>query len=191
MAYSKKIRYISGMGITGGVGWNNTANAINNEDDNYADSNDIPDMTYAGYDMQDVVSASPTSLDLFVIKHMDINSEQDDDTFYFQIYNPETTNWEPLETFTTASKLPQGALALDTYTAAMQTKFNAATNKTTFINGLQGRLYCEKTKGSDNVNWGMAFCKLIYSYTVTVGVAATRSVFQLYGQEVGQHRGNN
>jgi hypothetical protein len=46
----------------------------------------------------------------------------------------------------------------------MQTKFGAATDKDAFINGLQIRLLCSKLKGSDNVNWGVAYCKLVYQY---------------------------
>jgi hypothetical protein len=89
-------RYISALDVNEpSVTWSSSANAIDNENDDYADSTNIGDGCWGGFNMQDA-TPGVTALSEFTVKHMDINSEQSDDTYTLDVYNPDTTNWETL-----------------------------------------------------------------------------------------------
>jgi hypothetical protein len=159
---TQETRHILALDVNSGVTWNNEPYA-KVEDDNYADSSDIGDAEYGGGNYQDITNA-PDTLDLFQVRFFDINSEHSDDSYPLEIYNPHTSAWEILETFSSANKLPTSLTTKD-YTLIMIAKFNAAIDKVAFLNGLQIRFRCSKSKGADNVNIGLAWSKFVYTYT--------------------------
>lgn len=157
-------RNLSALDVNSTITWSNESNAYA-ENDNFASSSSFAAVgNYGGGNYQNPTH-TPTSLDEFKIRFFDINSEHSNDEFLLQIYNPNTSAWETLETFTELAKLPT-ALTTKDYTSAMQTKFNAAEDKTAFLNGLQVRIYMSvKSGGPDNVNIGLAWSNLTYTYS--------------------------
>jgi len=163
-------RNLSALDVNLNVTWTNASNAYT-EDDNYASGSDIGTAgNYAGGNFQDITQ-TPTALDDFKVRFYDINSEHTNDTYDLEVYNPDTTSWESLETFNAGNLLPTSLTTKD-YTTAMQSKYSAATNKTTFLDGLQLRLYVTtKQAGPDNVNLGLAWANFTYTYSGTTPVA--------------------
>jgi len=164
--YETESRLPDTLDVVNGITWNNATNACT-EDDSEADSTNFGVAgTYAGGNFANItqVPAADGVLTAFAVRHREINNEHANDTYLLQVYNPDTTVWETLETFNSANLLPD-VLTTEDYTSAMATKYAAASNKTTFLNGLQFRLYCSvKTGGADGINWALAWAKFTYEY---------------------------
>lgn len=160
--------YIGALDVNSLIGWTDAANAIGNENDNYAYTDDYVDLAYAGGNLQNTTYApdeNSTDITYCGVRHFDVNSEHADDTFYLEVYNSHTSTWEqPIPPYSSSSLLPT-SLTTNNITAWIQSKYGAASDKRAFIDGLQFRLRMVKTKASDAVNWGLAFVKLTYNYT--------------------------
>jgi hypothetical protein len=120
---------------------------------------------YASCPFQDITQ-TPTSLTDFQIRWFDSNADHSNDTYLLQVYNNHTTSWETLETFNSGNVI-HTALATDDFTSALQTKFNAASDKTAFLNNLEVRLFCQTKSGAgDDVRFSVAWCNFTYDYAV-------------------------
>lgn len=156
---------LSALDVNSGVTWSNDSNAFV-EDENYASTGaaEFASGDYCGGNYANITQ-TPTALDDFKIRFFDINSDHINDTFLLQIYNPDTTAWETLETFNSGNLLPT-ALATKDYTSAMQTKYGAAADKSAFLNGLQVRVYqSAQSGGPDRPEIGLAWSNFTYTYT--------------------------
>lgn len=161
---AQETRYIVALNVNLNVQWGNEFLAFGEDDDTFAIGTDITNIGDYGGGNYSNSQGTPTSLDLFQVRFFDILADHSDDTFLFQVYNPDTTSWETLETFDTGNKMPT-SLTTKTYTTEMQTKFNAASNKSVFLDGLQFRFYMSaKSKGRDKPKIGLAWSKFIYTY---------------------------
>ncbi|MHC4156684.1 MAG: hypothetical protein ACYST6_17445, partial [Planctomycetota bacterium] len=168
-------RNLSALDVNNGVTWSNASNAFT-EDDNYASTgnNEFAAVgEYCGGNFQDITQTpggASTDLTDFKVRFMDINSDHSDDTYLLQVYNPDTTAWETLETFDDLNLLPAGSLATKDYTtsgesSSMQSKYDAAADKTAFLNGLQIRVYqSAKSGGADKPEIGLAWANFTYNY---------------------------
>jgi hypothetical protein len=151
--------YISAFDVNSGVTWNNTSNAIGGETESEADSSDIADAQYGGFNM-DNTSYAPdegsTDITYVAVRHRDINAEHADDVYQLQFYDADTSTWVDGPPPYNSGNLMPSSLTTTTITTAVQSRYGSAVDKRAFIDGLQFRLTCAKTKGNDNVNWGIS-----------------------------------
>lgn len=104
---------------------------------------------YRGGSIGDIISpvyGEPDALDSCLVRFWDLYSNHTVGIFTCDIYNPDTSAWEILETFNAGNILPDTNTEFD-YTVAMKTKFAAATDKRAFLSDLKIRWYLSSAPG--------------------------------------------
>ena len=107
-----------------------------------------------------------------------------DDTVYFQMYDYEE-GWINLQTFNSSAQLPTSEQEFD-YTVSVDGEFDAATNKTTFVNSLVLRWYQAQTKGQDDIVISTQGIEVIYEYTPAAGLGIPIASYH-YQHNVGSN----
>ena len=157
--------YFSDMDKNSGVFWTNKPNVIGQYNVATAYTSAIGNNEFGGGNVTDVLDL-PITLDSFLVRFWDKTDQHINDSYFFQVWVGLPGGWQTLETFNLANPLPSVDTEFD-YIAAMQAKFNTASDKTVFMNGLQFRWACIVLTSPDNVQIATRGISIEYTFTFT------------------------
>jgi hypothetical protein len=162
-----EILHFSALDENNDVTWTGADNVIGSFGVNAANTSVLDTQEqYGGGNLEDV-SFVPISIDSFIVSSYDATGAHGSDLIKLELYNPDTSAWTLLDSWTSGGSLPEDPTEVD-YTTSITTMFDLATDKEAFINGLKLRWRLESiVKVSNDASVYTQGCELVLNSATT------------------------
>lgn len=157
------VLYFADLNDNSGITWTDPNNVVGQYNVATAVTTDFTGEQQGGGNLTSPNNL-PTGITAFLVRFWDTGGDHVNDVVSFSIYNPHTAAIEDLFSYTAFNRLPTSSSGVSSFTFALQARFNAATDKLAFLQGLRV-MWRSAAGANDGINISTRGVYLEYEYT--------------------------